>query len=120
MEIKTTSEIKKINESHRMKSIHDKKECLCGDKFSSVYRIAEHIALFERRWVAVDDIKEWLLNEINRAGAPTQMFREFEKSLSTSQSEGTELKFKDKQCPICGFTKEKNSYGQFCICDRDP
>lgn len=76
-------------------------------------------------WVAVDGVKEWLLNEIHRAGAPAQMFREFEKSLSTSQSEGTELKFKvpspkemikglDKLCPHCNMDISIRNPSGYC------
>jgi hypothetical protein len=55
---------------------------LCPDSFSK-----PPIEFFkEQKWIKLDDVKEWLLDEIHRSGAPSQMFREFEKSLSTTDS----------------------------------
>lgn len=38
-----------------------------------------------KKWVAVDDIINWLELEVHRAGAPYQMVEELKKSLSKSE-----------------------------------
>ncbi len=66
-----------------------------------------------RRWVAVDDVIKAINDCIGFGEYKTiEKLHELMESLSTSQSEGTELSFKvpshssDKPCPKCNGTKK--------------
>lgn len=46
--------------------------------------------ILDKEFVAIDEFREWLKEEVHRSGASIQILEEFEKSLSTSQKgEGT-------------------------------
>ena len=55
-------------------------KCVCDD---CKYRF-DAKDIIKKEWITIDDTKEWLLNEIHRSGAPTQMLKEFEKCVQSS------------------------------------
>lgn len=64
---------------------------------------------YSREWVAVDDLRKWLKEEIHRAGAPSQMLKEFDESRSTlpkaKELNGSSKKdCYNEECPAYGDT----------------